>query len=90
MPSPSTKDTQAPKGDQTPEGDQPAEQPSDSSKDAIEEPTANKAQNQALSAHETPVLDVSTVATRNNLDCFAELIRGINQEVSDGMEGSSS
>ncbi|RSL46215.1 hypothetical protein CEP54_013962 [Fusarium duplospermum] len=77
-----TKDTQAPKGDR------PAEQPSGSSKDATKDPTSDEAQNQAVPIDKKPVLDVSTVVTRNNLDDFAELIRGVDQEVLDRLGDS--
>lgn len=67
------------------EGDRPAEHPEGSSKNAIQSPTVDASQNTELVLFKKPILDVSTVVTRNTLEevsvhygCFNHALNSTN------------
>ncbi|KAL2680410.1 hypothetical protein Neosp_008009 [[Neocosmospora] mangrovei] len=70
-----------------PEGDRPAEKLEGSSNDAVQEQAADTPQTTQL---KKPILDVSTVITRNTLEEFAELIFGLGQVNSDNLNQTGS
>ncbi|KAI8715943.1 hypothetical protein NCS52_01103300 [Fusarium sp. LHS14.1] len=65
-----------------PEGDRPAEKPEGSSNDAAQEQAADTSKTMQP---KKPILDVSTVVTRNTLEEFVELIFGLEQPSLDSL-----